>query len=137
MSIEDIRARLNATRHRHGEVVRYDDCDDINYQITIGVGEHACIWNSGDGIVFQMADHKATAELLANAPSDIAYLLAEVERLTEERDTLRLATSTKYLLRILYDHGADSDDFEHASFYWSEADNPNLPSVEDAYGSSK
>jgi hypothetical protein len=67
-------------------------------------------WSSNDGFVVRMSSRegnayfevgtRADASLIAHAPDDLAHLLAEVERLTGERDEAR-NVATEYAEHIV------------------------------------
>jgi len=50
-------------------------------------GDFICDLNDGEYHMYRSAEEQfATADLIANAPSDIDYLLSELDRVTRERD---------------------------------------------------
>lgn len=83
-TVEKIQARLAAATD--GPWYTHRDCDQ---KITVyrGSGKSPS-YNRIAGIMRQGPNPAADAALISHAPADVAFLLAQVERLTAERDLL-------------------------------------------------
>lgn len=79
--LEDIKKRLEAATDGPWHQSDYDDCS-IHREDRLGI----CDLRHKDGTKRRNADRNS--RFIANAPTDIAFLLAEVERLTKENSDL-------------------------------------------------
>lgn len=83
--LKSIRERLRAATPGPWNIERVDHEDQITFEIGTDAGFFAKIYESD--FIENGRNAKPTCELIANAPSDIAYLLALVERYEKALET--------------------------------------------------